>query len=155
MSTRFRYPIVRPAAYQAMLGMQNYINTCGLEHSLIHLMEIRASQLNGCAFCVDMHWKDARAAGETEERLYMLSVWEEATVYTPRERAALAFTEAVNNLRPELVPDHVYNAAREHFTDPELVDLVMVIVTINGWNRLGVTFRTEPGKYHPRQHEQK
>ena len=148
--TRIRHAIASPVAFQAMQGLERFIRDCGLERPLVELVEIRASQINGCAFCLDMHWKDARAAGESEERLYMLPTWREATVYSPRERAALALTEAVTRIAEGGVPDAVYDEARRHFSDAELVNLTLAIVTINGWNRLGVTFQTEPGKYKPR-----
>ncbi len=151
MGTRLRYATASPDAYQAMLSLEKFIRGCGLPHPLLELVKLRASQINGCAFCLDMHWKDARAAGETEERLYMLDAWEEATVYTPRERAALALTEAVTRVAETHVPDAVYEEARRHFSEAELVDLTLAIVTINGWNRLAVSFRSEPGSYEPRR----
>ncbi len=146
---RLRYATASPKAYEAMRALEDYVRGCGLEHPLLELVKLRASQLNGCAFCIDMHWKDARAAGETEERLYMLDAWEEATVYTPRERAALELTEAVTRIGDTHVPDEVYARARAQFADAELVNLVLAIVAINGWNRLAITFRSEPGKYKP------
>jgi len=126
-----------------------FVKNSGLDHSLLELIKLRVSQINGCAFCVDMHWKDARAEGETEERLYMLSAWGEATVYSAKERAALALAESVTLVSQTHVPDDVYNEAKKHFTETELVNLVLAIVTINGWNRLAITFRSEPGKYQP------
>lgn len=150
MASRLRYVAASPDAYKAMLALETFVRGCGLEHPLLALVKLRASQVNGCAFCVDMHWKDARAAGESEERLYMLDAWEEATVYTARERAALALTEAVTRIADGHVPDSVYDEAHRHFADAELVNLVLAISTINSWNRLAITFRTEPGKYQPR-----
>jgi len=148
MNSRLHYVKASPEGYQAMLGLEQFLQTSGLEPVLLHLIKLRASQINGCAYCVDMHWKDLRAAGESEERLYMLSAWHEATVYSERERAALAFTEAVTLVSETHVPDAVYAEAKNHFSDTELVNLTIAIATINAWNRLAITFRTEPGKYH-------
>jgi AhpD family alkylhydroperoxidase len=122
----------------------------GLEASLLELIKTRESQINGCAYCVDMHTKDAGMAGETEQRLYALSVWQHTPFYTEREHAALAFTEAVTLIADEQVPDQVYEQAREHFGEAELVNLVMNIITINAWNRLSITFRDVPGTYQPK-----
>ena len=119
----------------------------GLEHSLLELVKTRASQINGCAFCLDMHTKDARAAGETEQRLYALSAWQETPFFTDRERAALAWTEAVTRVADTHVPDDVFDLVRQQFTEKELADLTLAIVTINGWNRLSVAFRKVPGSY--------
>ncbi|MGH9452248.1 MAG: carboxymuconolactone decarboxylase family protein [Terriglobia bacterium] len=138
-----------PGARDAMYGLQKYINGCGLEPALLHLIELRASQINGCAFCVDMHTKDARAGGETEQRLYAISVWRDAPFFTPRERAALAWTEAVTELSRDHVPDAVYESVRPHFSEKELVDLTLAIIAINGWNRLNVALRREAGGYQP------
>ncbi len=150
MTTRLPYPIGSPEAYRAMLALESFVANCGLEHPLLELVKLRASQINGCAYCVDMHWKDARAAGESEERLYMLNAWAEATVYSARERAALGLTEAVTRIGEGHVGDAVYQEASGQFAPAELVNLTLAIVTINGWNRLAITFRAEPGKYHPR-----
>jgi AhpD family alkylhydroperoxidase len=139
-----------PAAYQAMLGLEMYVRKSSrLEPSLLELVKMRASQLNGCAFCIDMHSKDARADGETEQRLYALNAWRETPFFTDRERAALAWTEAVTLVSEGHVPDEVYSEARERFTEEELVNLTMAIVTINGWNRLAIAFRAVPGAYQP------
>jgi AhpD family alkylhydroperoxidase len=132
---------------QALLGLQIHVNQCGLEHGLLELVKYRASQLNGCAWCMDMHTKDARAAGETEQRLYLLSAWRECPFYTEREQAALAWTEAVTRLPNGNVPDEVFAAARTQFGEQELVELTMAIIAINGWNRVNVAFRTVPGTY--------
>jgi len=134
---------------QAMLGLAAPIRRSGLEPALLELVKIRASQINGCAYCIDMHTKDARASGETEQRLYLLSAWREATVYTDRERAALAWTEAVTRLEHQDVPDSVYEQARAHFTEEELVALTLAVVQINGWNRLSIAFRRPAGDYVP------
>jgi AhpD family alkylhydroperoxidase len=136
-----------------MYGLENYVRHCGLESSLLELVRLRASQINGCAFCIDMHTKDARAAGETEQRLYEVSVWEETPFFTERERAALAWTEAVTRVSETRVPDEVYELARQHFSEKELADLTMAIVAINGWNRLAISFRKIPGTYQPHRTE--
>ncbi len=150
MSGRFDYETVAPAAYEAMRGVERYVRACGLERSLIELVKIRASQLNGCAYCLDMHAKDARAAGESEQRIYVLPAWREAPFYSERERAALAWTEALTRVGPEGVPDALYERARRAFNEVELVNLTMAIIAINGWNRLSVAFRSpEPGSYAP------
>lgn len=140
---------VAPAAYRAMLALEEYVHHSGLEPSLLELVKMRASQINGCAYCLDMHSKDARAAGETEQRLYVLSAWREAPFYTERERAALAWTEAVTLVSETHVPDETYESARAHFSEEELVNLTMAIVAINGWNRLEISFRGVAGTYQP------
>lgn len=138
-----------PEAYQALTAVERYVRSCGLERSLIELVKLRASQMNGCAYCIDMHSKDARAAGESEQRLYLLDAWREAPFYSPRERAALAWTEAVTRVGESGVPDEVYEEARRHFSDRELVDLNWAVVVINAWNRLAVPFRYPVGTYEP------
>lgn len=152
MKTRLNYKTTSPGGYQAMSGLEQYVRGCGLEHSLLELVKTRASQINGCAFCLDMHTKDARAAGETEQRLYTLPAWEETPFFTGRERAALAWTEAVTRVADTRVPDAVYEHARQHFSEKELVDLTLAIVAINGWNRLAISFRSEAGTYQPPKH---
>ena len=149
MKERLNYVKVAPEAVKALMAVQRYTEQSGLEHSLLELVKARASQINGCAYCVDMHTKDARAAGESEQRLYALAVWREAPFFTERERAALAWCEAVTLLARDQVPDEVYALARQHFGEKELVDLTMAIIAINGWNRLAVTFRTVAGGYQP------
>ena len=124
-----------PEAYDAMLALERHLHGCGLERSLVELVKLRASQINGCAFCIDMHTKDARASGETEQRLYLLDAWRESPFYSPRERAALAWTEAVTRVAKTHVPDEVYEEARRHYSEKELVDLNWVVVAINAWNR--------------------
>ena len=151
MTPRLRAAQAAPGAYRAMLALQEYVNATELEHSLLELVKVRASYMNGCAYCLDMHTKDARAAGETEQRLYAVPVWHETPFFTEREQAALAFTEAVTAIGTAGVPDDLYARAREQFSELELVDLAMAIITINGWNRLSVTFRTEVGSYVPRR----
>jgi AhpD family alkylhydroperoxidase len=149
MTSRIEYARVAPGSVHAMNGLQRYTQDSGLEHSLLELVKLRASQLNGCAYCLDMHSKDARAAGETEQRIYVLSAWREAPFYTPRERAALAWTEAVT-LIPGGVSEELKADVRKHFTDKELVDLTMAIITINGWNRLSIALGADVGSYQPR-----
>lgn len=136
-------------AFQAMLGLGAAVNRSGLEPALLELVKIRASQINGCGYCLDMHTKDARANGETEQRLYLLSAWCDANVYSERERAALAWTEAVTRLEGQEVPDEVFELARAQFTEEELVALTLAIVAINGWNRLSIAFRRPAGDYQP------
>lgn len=131
-----------PTAIAAMQRLEDYVRNCGLEHSLIELVKTRASQINGCAYCVHMHTRDARAAGETEERLYLLSAWRESPLYTARERAALAWTETLTLVAQTHAPDQDYDSAREHFTDQELVDLTLLVGAINVWNRIAIGFRT-------------
>ncbi len=149
MQPRMDYKEASPEGFRAMLGLEMYARNSGLEHSLLELVKTRASQINGCAYCLDMHTKDARAAGETEQRLYALSAWHEAPFYTERERAALAWTEAVTRVADSQVPDAVYEEARRHFPEKELVDLTLAIIAINGWNRLAISFRAVAGTYQP------
>lgn len=149
MTERMDYASVAPDAVKAMWGLEKYVRDCGLESSLLELVKYRASQINGCAFCMDMHTKDARAHGETEQRLYTLSAWRETPFFSDRERAALAWTEAVTTVAESNVPDEIYERAREQFSEKELVNLTLAIVAINGWNRLAVSFRKEAGSYEP------
>ena len=153
MTQRLRWAKVAPDAYRAMFALETYARSTGLEPSLYELVKLRASYVNGCAFCVDMHSKDARADGETEQRIYAIPVWRETPFFTPRERAALAWTEAVTELGPHGVPDDIYAEACAHFSEIELVHLTMCIVAINGWNQLGVAFRAEVGTYQPKHRE--
>ena len=155
MEPRFNYQKVAPGVYEAMFGLGKYLHKCGLEQSLVNLVLLRASQINGCAYCIDMHWKDLRAAGEGEQRLYGLDAWEESPYYSDRERAALAWTEAVTNVREGHVPDAVYEDVRKSFTEKELADLTLAIVTINGWNRLSIAARTIAGTYQPAKAREK
>ena len=150
MKQRLAYSKVAPGAMTAMRGLQRYLDDCGLEKSLMELVKLRASQLNGCAYCVDMHTKDARAYGETEQRLYCLSVWRECPFYTERERAAMEWTEALTLISETHVPDEIYDAVRPHFTEKELADLTLAVVLINGWNRFAISFRNVPGTYQPK-----
>jgi AhpD family alkylhydroperoxidase len=146
---RIDYRRIAPEAISTMLDMQRYVDHCNLEKQLLELAKLRASQINGCAYCVDMHSKDLRALGETEQRLYAVVVWREAPFFSNRERAALAWTEAVSLVSETGVPDHVYENARSQFSEKELVDLTMAIIAINGWNRLAVSFRAIAGSYQP------
>src|SRR5439155_5161845 len=148
------YTRVSPNVLRALFGLNAPIEASGLEPALLELVKMRASQINGCAYCLDMHTNDARAAGETEQRLYELDAWREAPLYTERERAALAWTEAVTLVSEEHVPDNVYEAARRQFSEKELVDLTMAVVAINGWNRLAISFLAVPGTYHPASRHQ-
>lgn len=152
MSQRFAYPKASPDGYKAMLQLQQHVDDCGLEHALLELVKMRASQLNGCAYCLDMHSKDARAAGESEQRLYLLNAWREAPFYSPRERAALAWTEALTLISHGEVSDALYAEVRAQFGEKELVDLSLAVIAINGWNRLAIPFRAEPGHYQPGDH---
>jgi AhpD family alkylhydroperoxidase len=150
MQARLEPQKISPAAYQAMLGLEMFVRKHSrLEPALLPLVKMRASQINGCAYCIDMHSKDARAEGETEQRLYALSAWEEMPFFTGRERAALALTEAITLVSESHVPDLVFEKARENFSEEELVNLTLAIITINGWNRLAITFRMVPGEYQP------
>ena len=151
MKPRMEYQKVAPAVSQAMSGLERTVHESGLEPSLLELVKTRASQINGCAFCLDMHTKDARARGETEQRLYALSAWRETPFYTERERAALAWTEAVTLVSETRIPDDVYELARVQFNEQELAYLTLAIIAINGWNRLAISFRTVPGTYQPRK----
>jgi AhpD family alkylhydroperoxidase len=152
MQSRLDYARTAPDGLKAMLGLEQYARQSGLEPALLELVKIRASQINGCGFCLDMHSKDARAAGETEQRLYTLPAWRETPFFSERERAALAWTEAVTRVSETHVSDETYETLRQHFTEKELVDLTLAIVAINGWNRLAISFRTVPGSYQPSKH---
>jgi AhpD family alkylhydroperoxidase len=149
MAQRIDYTKVGAGAYKAVLGLETYVRQCGLEHSLIELVKLRASYINGCAYCVDMHSKDALAAGESAQRIFAVPVWRETPFFTPRERAALAFTETVTLISRDGVPDDVYEATRQHFSDEEMVSLTMAVATINVWNRVAITFQSEVGSYQP------
>jgi len=143
---------MKSGGVRAMLSLQREVESSGLEKSLIHLMKIRASQMNGCAYCIDMHTKDARAAGETEQRIYALSAWRETPFFNARERAALEWTESVTRVGETHVPDETYESVKRHFSEAEMVSLTFAVISINGWNRLAVAFRAEPGTYQPQQH---
>jgi AhpD family alkylhydroperoxidase len=151
MEARFNYVKAAPGLFKAMLDLGHYLQQSGLEEGLLNLVNLRASQINGCAYCLDMHWKDLRAAGENEQRLYSLDAWRESPYYTDRERAALEWTEAVTKITEGHVPDEVYERVRRHFNEKELSDLTLAVVAINGWNRLNIAARTVPGEYKPGQ----
>ena len=147
MQARFDYLKASRGGYDAMLGLEKYLHQSGLEESLIHLIKLRVSQINGCAYCIDMHWKDLRALGEQEQRLYGLDAWEESPYYTNRERAALLWAEAVTNIRETHAPDEVYEKVQAVFSPKELADLTLAVATINAWNRLAIGARSVPGTY--------
>ncbi|HEV2698962.1 MAG TPA: carboxymuconolactone decarboxylase family protein [Terriglobales bacterium] len=149
MQPRIDAAKVAPGAFHAMLGLETYLHQSGLEIPLLHLIKLRASQINGCAYCIDMHWKDARSVGESEQRLYGLDAWRESPYYTARERAAFAWTEAVTRVADTHVPDDVYEDVRQHFSEKEVADLTLAVAAINAWNRLAIALRAEPGKYQP------
>ena len=149
MEARFNYVKAAPGAFKVMLGMAQYLHECGLPESLINLVYLRASQINGCAYCLDMHWKDLRAGGENEQRLYSLDAWRESPFYTDLERAALKWTEAVTSIANGHVKDEIYDQVRPYFSDKELSDLTLAVVAINGWNRLNISARIVPGDYQP------
>ena len=149
MQTRFDIAKSAPGIYKAMLGLEQYLHICGLEEKLLHMIKLRASQLNGCAYCIDMHWKDARALGETEQRLYGLDAWEESSYYTERERAAFLWTEAVTNLKEGHVSDAVFEKVQKQFSEKEIADLTAAVATINAWNRLAISSRSVAGEYQP------
>jgi AhpD family alkylhydroperoxidase len=157
MDQRIDYSKEAPGAMTAMRALEEYVQQAGLDPGLLDLIKTRASEINGCAYCVDMHTKDARVRGESEQRLYALGVWRETPFYTELERAALAWTEAVTLISDGPVPEAVYNEARQYFSAKQLVDLTIAVIAINGWNRLSVSFRTVPGTYRtaPRGQEQK
>jgi AhpD family alkylhydroperoxidase len=136
-----------PKAYQAMSALESFIESCGIERPLLELVKMRASQINGCAYCLDMHSKDARVLGETEERLYLLNSWREAPFYSERERAALEWTEAVTLIAEGHIPDDVYDRVSQQFSPEELANLTLSIVAINGWNHLSIPFHIAPGNY--------
>ena len=151
MEPRINFPEVAPSALEAMLGLSSYVHKCGLEDSLLNLVFLRASQVNGCAYCIDMHWKDARAGGETEQRLYGLDAWPESPYYSDRERAALAWVESLTLVSETHVPAEVFAEVQKHFSEKEILDLVYVASTINAWNRIAISMRAVPGRYQPAQ----
>jgi len=149
MKARINYAKVAPGVYDAMDALDKYLASCGIEESLLHLVRLRVSQINGCAYCLDMHWKDLRVLGETEQRLYSLDAWRECPYYTERERAALAWAEEVTLVAEGHVPDAVYEEARRHLSERELADLTLAVAAINSWNRLSIAARLVPGTYQP------
>ena len=151
MKARLDFRKASPQGDKAMMGLHMFVRNCGLDHSLLELVKLRASQLNGCAHCIDMHTKELRADGESEQRLYLLNAWRESPFYSERERAALAWTEAVTLVAESQVPDDVYDEARKQFSEEELVNLTMALVAINAANRLNIDFRTVPGSHQVRR----
>ena len=151
MKARLDFRKASPQGEKAMMGLHMFVRNCGLDHSLLELIKLRASQINGCAHCIDMHTKELRADGESEQRLYLLNAWRESPFYSDRERAALAWTEAVTLVADNHVPDEVYDEARKQFTEEELANLTFALVAINAANRLNIAFRTVPGSYEVRQ----
>jgi AhpD family alkylhydroperoxidase len=151
MKARLDFRKASPPADKAMSALHLFVRNCGLDHSLLELVKLRASQLNGCAHCIDMHTKELRADGESEQRLYLLDAWRESPFYSERERAALAWTEALTLVTEGHVPDEVYEAARAQFSEEQLVNLTMALVAINGANRLNIAFRTVPGGHQVRR----
>ncbi len=149
MKTRLDYAKHSPKGVEILVELEKYVHSVGIEHGLIHLVKLRASQINGCAFCIDMHTKEALSDGESAQRLFGLDAWRETDFYTDRERAALAWTEAVTMVRRGHVPDDVYEEALKQFTEKELSDLTFVIIGINAWNRLAIPFRAKAGSYQP------
>lgn len=151
MKPRIDYhKVAESGAAKAMYALGHYVENCGLEHSLLELVKMRASQINGCAYCLDMHSKDARAAGETEQRLYALNAWRETPFYSDRERAALEWTEALTLIADNHVSDELYECVRKQFSEEELMNLSLAVVAINGWNRLAISSRQVPGAYQPK-----
>ena len=146
---RLSYAKAAPGVYRTMLGMHEYLKHCGVDQDLLELVYLRASQINGCAFCIDMHWKNLCADGVGDQKLYMLNAWREWPEYSDRERAALEWTEAVTRLRDAEVSDAAYEQARAHFSEAELANLTLAVCAINSWNRLNVAFRTKAGTYQP------
>lgn len=149
MKQRLNYARVAPAALQAMLELEKYVTASGFDRTIFELVKTRASQINGCAYCLDMHTKDARKAGETEQRLYGLSAWRETPFYTDKERAALEWTEALTLISENEIPDLLYDSVHKYFDEKEMVALSMAVIAINGWNRLAIAFRSVPGSYSP------
>lgn len=152
MKRRLAYPDAAPGAFRALLALSEHVQKSGLDRVILDLVYLRVSQINGCAFCIDMHAKDLRATGESEQRIFLLSAFREAPIYSERERAALAWAEAVTELGKDAVPDAVFEEVRRHFTEAELVELTLAVGVINTWNRLNVAFRTPAGSYKPKAH---
>jgi AhpD family alkylhydroperoxidase len=152
MAPRIDYTKVGSGALRAMYGLEKYLAESSVEKPLRELIKLRASQINGCAYCIDMHWKDARADGESEQRLYGLAAWREAPYYSERERTALAWTEELTLIAEHHVSDELYEQTRRQFSEQELVDLTLAVGTINAWNRIAISFRTEAGSYRPPAH---
>lgn len=152
MTLRLPYWKHSPGAYQAMMEVEKALHAGGVDHKLLHLLKLRVSQINGCAYCIDMHWKDCRAAGESEQRLYSLDCWRECPWYTEPERAVLAWAEAITCIADPHVAhamDPLYDAVRAHFDEQQTSDITWAIASINAWNRMGIALRSEPGRYQP------
>ncbi len=150
MKSRLDYWKSSPQGFTALRHLSDYVEGSGLERTLLELVKTRASQINGCAYCLDMHTKDARAAGESEQRLYTLSAWRETPFFSERERAALAWTEVITKISEHHIDDALYSELQQHFSEKEIVDLTLAIIAINGWNRLAIPFRIPAGSYKPR-----
>ncbi len=148
---RLDYFKIAPESMKGLLEIENYVAKSGLDMTVFELVKTRASQINGCAYCIDMHTKDARSQGETEQRLYGLSAWKEAPFYSDKERAALEWTEALTLISENEVSDSLYEKVKKHFDDKMMIALTMAIVAINGWNRLAIAFRNEVGNYQPKK----
>jgi AhpD family alkylhydroperoxidase len=149
MEQRLDYSKSAPDGIGILRQLEGYLKNTGLEPDLVELVRLRASQINGCAYCIDMHTKDARSRGESEQRLYGITAWRETSFYNARERAALASTESVTRISEDQVPEEIYQQVKQHFTERELVDLTLAVIAINSWNRLAISFRTPPGSYQP------
>lgn len=151
MEPRIQYTKFSGDALRALLALERHLHASGLGEALLDLVKLRASQINGCAYCIDMHWKDARTQGESEQRLYALDAWRESPFYSERERAALAWTESLTLVAQTHVPDKLYEEVRKEFTEADLVDLTYAVIAINAWNRLAISMRAVPGEYQPAQ----
>ena len=149
MEQRLDYSKTAPDGIGILRQLERYLKKTGLEPDLVELVKLRASQINGCAYCIDMHTKDARSHGESEQRLYGVTAWREMPFYSERERAALVWTESVTRISEDQVPDEIYRQVSQHFTEKELVDLTLAVIAINSWNRLAISFRTQVGSYQP------
>ena len=149
MEQRLDYSKTSPDGIGILRQLEGYLKNAGLEPELVELVKLRASQINGCAYCIDMHTKDARSHGESEQRLYGVTAWRETPFYSERERAALAWTESVTRISADQVPEEIYQQVKQHFTEEELVDLTLAVIAINSWNRLAISFRTPAGSYQP------
>ena len=149
MQARMEFWKIAPEPYKAMANLESVLSKGSIDAALRHMVKLRASQMNGCAYCIDMHWKDARAAGESEQRLYGLDAWRESSYYTDKERAALEWTEALTNISEGHAPDHVYDLVRSHFSEKELAELTWLIAAINAWNRVAISMRSVAGSYRP------
>lgn len=149
MEARIDFSRLSPAGYRAMLGLERYLATSKVERKLLHLIKLRVSQMNGCAFCLDMHWKDLEVEGKDAQRMYSLDAWRETPYYTDRERAALAWAEAVTNITDGHATDEVFEETRQYFSEEEVADLTLADATINSWNRLSIAFRIIPGTHQP------